>query len=154
MTEGGGPTEAEVMSLSWIAESNPEWDEDKARVVAGAPDGVFDSRYRDLPRGSLAPGEWWRVEQDGRTVGYGWLDVNWGDAEILLATDPGHRRQGVGSFALTHLEQEAAARGLRYLTNVVRPTHPEADVVRAWLVKRGFEPSPDGRLLRAVVPRP
>lgn len=139
------------MSMAWVREANPAWDENKQRIVAGAPDGVFDDRYGDLEIGALAPSEWWRVEKDGRVVGYGWLDVNWGDAEILLATDPEHRRQGVGSFILDHLSEEASTRGLRYLTNVVRPTHPDGDMVRAWLVKRGFEPSPDGRLLRAVV---
>lgn len=138
--------------MGWVREANAAWDEDKQRIVAGAPQGIFDARYGDLELGALAPAEWWHVEVDGRVVGYGWLDVNWGDAEILLATDPEHRRRGVGTFILEHLAEEAAARGLRYLTNVVRPTHPDGDVVRAWLEKRGFEASPDGRLLRAVVP--
>ena len=87
---------------------------------------VGPGRGADLEVGALAPSEWWRVEKDGRVVGYGWLDVNWGDAEILLATDPEDRRQGVGSFILDHLSEEASTRGLRYLTNVVRPTHPES----------------------------
>lgn len=138
--------------MEWIHEPNAQWDEDKARIVAGAGEGVFDTRYGELEKGSRVPAEWWHVELEGRVVGYGWLDVNWGDAEILLATDPEHRGQGVGSFILKHLEAEASKRGLRYLTNVVRPTHPDADRVRAWLEKRGFSASPDGRLLRAVVP--
>ncbi len=139
------------MALSWIAEHPATWDADKRRIVGGAAPGTFDSRYASTPIGQLVPGEWWRVEDGGRTVGYGWMDVNWGDAEILLVTDVEARGRGVGTFILSHLEQEAAARGLNYLTNIVRPTNPDAARVSAWLAARGFAPSEDGRLLRAVV---
>jgi len=140
------------MSLEWIRESGlPVWDADKKRIVAGAPAGVFDTRYGQLAAGEQVPGEWWRVEEDGETVGYGWLEVVWGDAEILLAVAPDAQGKGVGTFVLEHLEREANERGLNYLTNVVRPTHPEAGKVTAWLQKRGFKASEDGRLLRGVV---
>lgn len=138
------------MSLTWTRENGPRWDADKARIVGEAPVGIFDSRYRELREGDPVPGEWWRVEKDGETVGYGWLEVVWGDAEILLATDPSVREQGVGSFVLDHLEKEAKAQGLNYIYNQVRPTHPDADRLQAWLEKRGFKASEDGRLLRAA----
>jgi len=139
------------VSLTWIRERNPVWDEPKDRIVGGVPAGVFDSRYDTLQKGNLVPGEWWRVEdEDGRVVGYGWLDVNWGDAEILLATEPDARGKGVGTFVLRQLEGEARARGLNYLYNLVRPTHPNAEDVAAWLSRRGFSQESDGRLLRAV----
>ena len=139
------------MALEWIREQNPVWDKDKRWIVGEAPAGVFDSRYRELEDGALVPGEWWRAVQDGKTVGFGWLDVVWGDAEILLATDREARGQGVGTFILEHLEHEAHAQGLNYLTNIVRPTHPDGEAITAWLSKRGFKASEDGRLLRAVV---
>ena len=91
-----------------------------------------------------------RVEQDGAIVGYGWIDVVWGDAEILLATSPEAQRSGVGTFILDHLDEEARGMGLNYIYNMVRPTHPEAETVTAFLVKRGFESKPDGRLTRRV----
>ena len=32
----------------------------------------------------MAPGEWWRVEEEGgRVVAYGWMDVVWGDSSYL-----------------------------------------------------------------------
>lgn len=139
------------MPLLWIHESPAIWDAGKARLVGRAPKGVFDARYAQAREGDLAPGEWWRVEEDGRVIGYGWMDVTWGDAEILLATDPEARKRGVGSFILSNLEAEAHARGLNYLHNVVRATHPNAEEVSAWLRRRGFVSSDDGRLLRAVV---
>lgn len=138
------------MTLSWIRERNAVWNADKARIVGRAPAGIFDTRYGSLAEGQLVPGEWWHVEDDGRVVAYGWLDVNWGDAEILLATEHEAQGRGVGTFVLKHLELEARARGLNYMYNVVRPTHPEGEAVTAWLVKRGFETASDGRLLRAV----
>lgn len=140
------------MNLDWIRESPAKWDEDKRRIIGDAPTGIFDRRYRELAAGTLLPGEWWRVEEEGRVVGYGWLDVVWGDAEILLASDPEARGRGLGSFVLDRLEKEARSRGLNYIYNVVRPTHPNAKELSAWLEKRGFEPSEDGSLMRAVVP--
>lgn len=139
------------MALSWIHESPAKWDAAKARLIGRAPAGIFDARYADASEGDLVPGEWWRVEENGRTIGYGWLDVNWGDAEVLLATDPEARGRGVGTFILLNLEAEAFARGLNYLYNVIRPTHPEREQVAEWLAERGFVASEDGRLLRAVV---
>jgi N-acetylglutamate synthase-like GNAT family acetyltransferase len=138
------------MSLSWTRERSPIWDADKIRIVGEAKAGIFDTRYGELAEGAPVPGEWWRVERDGQAVGYGWLEVVWGDAEILLATAADARGQGVGAFALENLEREAKQRGLNYLYNVVRPTHPEAEGVTAWLTKRGFKATEDGRLLRAT----
>jgi N-acetylglutamate synthase-like GNAT family acetyltransferase len=138
------------MNLRWIRESPARWDEDKARIVGAAPPGIFDTRYRDAKPGQLVPGEWWRVEDDGRVVGYGWLDIVWGDAEILLAADPAAHRRGVGSFILERLEAEAKSHGLNYLYNVVRPTHPRAAEVTRWLEKHGFRAGEDGRLSRGV----
>ena len=140
------------MTLEWIRESPAVWDAGKARLVGGAPPGVFDDRYRQLQEGQLAPGQWWRIEEDGRVVGYGWLDVVWGDAEMLLTTDPAACGRGVGSAILDHLEREAAGLGLNHLYNVVRPTHPDGVTVTAWLKKRGFTASGDGSL-RRIVPR-
>lgn len=139
------------MALTWTHETPAHWNADKARLVGEAPAGTFDSRYRALKPGALAPGEWWRVEDGGAVVGYGWMDVgSFGDAEILLATDPKRTRKGVGTFILEHLDAEARARGLSYLTNVVRPTHPTPKETALFLEKRGFVSQDDGRLVRPV----
>jgi N-acetylglutamate synthase-like GNAT family acetyltransferase len=108
-----------------------------------------------LATGARRPGErlssdWWRVERDGRVVGYGWLDDVWGDAEILLAVEDGERRSGVGAFVLERLEEEAADRGLNYVLNVVRDTHPDAAAVTAWLQRHGFAAAEDGALRKRV----
>ena len=136
------------MPLAWIHENTPKWDAGKAAVVGGAPAGAFD--LASAHEGDLAPGEWFRVEQDGKIAGYGWMDCTWGDAEILLAVAPESHGQGVGRFILDELEKEAAARGLNYLYNAVRPSHPDRAAVTAWLMRRGFDPSGDGLLKRRV----
>lgn len=135
------------MSLEWIRERVAVWDADKLGIVGEAPTGTFDRRYRELTQGDVVPGEWWRVESDGNVVGYGWLDAVWGDAEILLATASGAEGKGVGSFIVDHLKHEAKRRGLNYLYNIVRPTHPNAAETTAWLEKRGFKAAEDGTLL-------
>lgn len=136
------------MALSWIAETPPRYDEPKQKIVGGAPKGVF--REPGYGPDDVIPGEWWRVEDDGDVVGYGWMDINWGDAEILLAVDPNAQRHGVGTWILDKLEQEARARGLNYMLNVVRPTHPDGQGISAWLEKRGFAATSDGYLRRKV----
>lgn len=139
------------MGLQWIQESPPYWDADKARIVGGAGAGIFEPSIVEHEKGSLLPDDWWRVESDGKVLGYGWMDITWGDAEILLAVDPAARGRGVGTFILERLEAEARERGLHYIYNVVRETHPLHDEVTQWLKARHFTTSEDGKLLRAVV---
>ncbi len=139
------------MGMSWIHESPAYWDADKTRIVARAGDGIFETALTQQTDGALLPNDWWRVEEDGKTVGYGWMDVTWGDAEILLAVDSEARGRGVGTFILDRLEAEARERGLHYLYNRVSDTHPQHDEVSQWLRDRRFTASEDGKLLRAIV---
>lgn len=67
-----------------------------------------------------------RPVRDGAVLGYGRLDIGWGgDAQILLAVEPTRQEEGVGSFVLARLEDEAAARGIDYVYNTIREhEHP------------------------------
>ncbi|MEZ4234963.1 MAG: GNAT family N-acetyltransferase [Myxococcota bacterium] len=109
------------------------------------------ARLRALPVGADVPGDWWRIEDDGETVGYGWMDTVWGDAEVLVAVASAARGAGVGAFAMDRLAQEADQRGLRYLHNVIPSAHPDPEGLRAWLQRRGFAPAGEGGLLRRPV---
>ncbi len=139
------------MSEDWIHENPAYWDDAKAAIVGAADPGIFDLGARAI--GDVVPGEWWRLERDGEVVAYGWMDVNWGDAEILLAVAPGARGQGLGTNVLDRLEDEARARGLNYLFNAVRPGHPDREGVTRWLTARRFAPADDGVLKRSVARR-
>ena len=134
------------MALEWIPEAPPYWNADKERVVRGAPEGSL--HLGDWSEATLLPGDWFRVEDDGSVVGYGWLDTIWGDAEISLVVSPDAQNKGVGNYILEHLAAEAKGRGLLYMFNAIPADHPNADGIRKWLEKRGFAPSEDGRLLR------
>ena len=109
-------------------------------MIGSAPAGALDVSYAD---GHALPGDWWAARTaDGAVVGYGWLDATWGgDAEILLAVDASAQHQGVGSFVLGRLEDEAARRGLNYVYNTVRDAHPQRDDVHDWLAVRGYRGS-------------
>jgi len=138
------------MARTWNRETPARWDADKASILGTSPEGVFDTHWA---AGDLIPGDWWRVEEDGRTVGYGWLDVTWGYAPVLLAVAPDMRGRGVGSWILDKLSDEAHSRGLAYMFNQIPAAHPQPDQLGAWLRARGFEPSQsDGMLLRRRVP--
>jgi N-acetylglutamate synthase-like GNAT family acetyltransferase len=139
------------MPLTWIFENPPHWDESKAAIVGPGEGTIF--HLGALAPGDMLPGEWWRVEDEGRTVGYGWMDTSWGDAEVLLAVDESARGRGVGGFILDQLEAAARARGLRYLYNVVPQKHPDPEALTRWLESRGFtRASDDQTLLRRKVP--
>jgi len=136
------------MSYAWIQESPPHWDRSKARILGEPPDVFGLGSYRD---GDMLPGEWWRVEENGTVLGYGFMDCTWGDAEILLAVDASRRSQGVGTFILERLQEEALARGVNYLYNEIRAAHPDPEGLTRWLEKRGFKSSHADRLLRRSV---
>lgn len=138
------------MPLQWTRENPALWDDEKARVLGAAPDGALP-RY-DMSAGGVAPGDWWRVEQDGATVGFGWMDTVWGEAEILLAVSPDAQGDGVGTYILEKLEEEAVMRGLHRIYNTVRPTHPQRQQVMAWLSRRGFAGGDHEVLYRVVRP--
>jgi GNAT superfamily N-acetyltransferase len=137
------------MAFSWVREHTPLWNADKQRVVGGAPSGVF-AVSASAP-GAVLPGDWWRVEDGGRVIGYGWMDYSWGDAEVLLAVDSASHSQGVGTFILDRLDQEAAARGLNYLYNVIPAQHPDKSGLKRWLLQRGFAGAKDGDLFKRTV---
>jgi GNAT superfamily N-acetyltransferase len=136
--------------LTWSHEASPTWDADKQRVIGSAPAGALDLAYAD---GAALPGDWWAARtSDGVAVGYGWLDATWGgDAEILLAVDASAQRQGVGSYVISHLEDEAAKRGLNYVYNTVRDSHPQRDDLHDWLAVRGYRGSTTDTTLRKRV---
>ena len=139
-----------MTELSWIREQDPVWDADKRRVIGGAPDGAFVIPFRD---GEPLPGEWWSVRdggRDGTVLAYGRLDIGWGgDAQILLAVEPTRQEEGVGSFVLARLEDEAAARGINYVYNTIGE-HAQRDLVHDWLLVRGFSGAVDGDLRKRV----
>lgn len=139
------------MSREWIRETPPRWDEGKSRAFGGLDPKLFGLGSPGI--GDTLGDEWWRVEDDGRVLGYGRLDSQWGDAEILVAVDPDSQRSGIGAYILDRLQAEADSRRLNYIYNVVPPEHPDAAAVTSWLQKQGFSENADGEL-RKRVPRP
>ena len=48
-------------------------------------------------------------------------------------------------------DEEAAARGLNYLYNVVPARHPDKAGLKRWLLRRGFVGAEDGELFKRTV---
>ena len=138
------------MDLIWAQEENPTWDDAKGRIIGAAPPGAFEISYA---ADESLPGDWFvATDPTGKPVGYGWLDATWGgDAEILLAVDPSLQHSGAGSFILAELEHEAARRGLNYVYNTIRETHPDREVLHDWLSIRGYKGSSTDTALRKHV---
>ncbi len=132
----------------WIREPFPVRRNDAmARILGSIPPGSLS-----LPEGDLLPGDWWRLESNGEVVGYGWMDVTWGDAQVMIAVSADHRKAGHGATIVDHLAKEAHQRGLAYLFNTIPADHPDPDGVRAFLERQGFVSSGlEKRLLRRRV---
>ena len=139
------------MTLTWTKENSPRWDEDKQRIFG--PAELAAVGLAAPSPGDPVPNEWWRVTNGNEAAGYGWLDSEWGDARITFVVAPGQRGRGVGDFILEHLEDEAAARGLNYIYNVVPDSHPDGAWIRNWLSTHGFHEASRGQLRRQVVTR-
>jgi GNAT superfamily N-acetyltransferase len=123
--------------LHWIREDAPRWDADKRRLFG--PAELAATGLTPPSPGAPVADEWWHVaDATGTVVGYGWLDSEWGDAEVTFLVAADRRGEGIGAFIVDHLEAEAAARGLNYIYNVVPATSPDPGEVTAWLVARGF----------------
>ena len=134
--------------LQWIREDAPRWDADKRRLFGEAE--LAATALNPPAPGAPVADAWWHVaDAAGVIVGYGWLDSEWGDAEVTFLVAPGRRGERVGEFIIDHLEAEAAARGLNYIYNVVPAGNPDPRWVKDWLVARGFTDG-NGGLRRCV----
>ncbi len=135
--------------MRWVKEDLPRWDADKQRMF---DDIALLSVGMDRPaQGASLADEWWHVVgDDGAIAGYGWLDSEWGDAQITFFVDRARRGDGIGEFVLDHLEDEARKRGLNYIYNVVPATHPDRPWMTGWLQSHGLEESAHGDLRRRV----
>jgi N-acetylglutamate synthase-like GNAT family acetyltransferase len=137
------------VSLHWTKEDAPRWDADKQRLFGA--DELAAVGFDEPATGAALADEWWQVtDDDGSVLGYGWLDSEWGDAEITFVVGSGNRGRGVGAFILDRLEAEAAERGLNYIYNVVPDSHPNRAWMTHWLTLHGFFPSASGELRRQV----
>jgi len=136
------------MTLAWTKENSPRWDDSKQGIFG--PDELAATGLPVLRPGEAVADEWWRVTDGAEVAGYGWLDTEWGDARITFVVAPGRRGHGVGAFILERLEDEAAARGLNYIYNVVPETHPDGAWIRNWLALHGFREASRGQLRRQV----
>jgi GNAT superfamily N-acetyltransferase len=135
--------------MEWVKEDTPRWDEDKQRLF---DDAALRAVGMDRPGdGTALADEWWRVlDDEGHVVGYGWLDSEWGDAQITFFVDPARRGGGIGEFVLDRLEDESRKRGLNYIYNVVPDSHPDRPWMTNWLKTHGLRESAHGDLRRQV----
>jgi GNAT superfamily N-acetyltransferase len=137
------------MTLTWTKEDRPRWDADKRRLF-GEAELASVGRQAAVDDAFIAD-EWWRVtDETGTLVGYGWLDLEWGDARISFLVAPAHRGHDRGDFILEQLEAEARNRGLNYIYNLVPATHPDRPWMTHWLALHGFHKSARGDLRRQV----
>ncbi len=137
------------MSFTWQKDDDPRWDADRTRLFDES--GLASVGMTRPADGAPVADEWWRAtDESGELVGYGWLDSEWGDAQISFFVAPDRRGAGVGAFILDKLEDEARRRGLNHIYNVVPDSHPDRRWMTHWLTLHGFRDSGRGELRRHV----
>ena len=97
------------MVWHWTKEDTPRWDAAKQRLFG--PEELTAVGMTAREPGEPIADEWWRVtDDDGAVAGSGWLDSEWGDAEITFLVGRDRRGAGIGGFIVDRLEDEAAGR--------------------------------------------
>ncbi len=100
--------------LHWTKEDTPRWDAAKQRLFG--PEELAATGMAAPGPGSPIADEWRHVTgDDGEVAGYGWLDSEWGDAEVTFLVGRDRRGTGIGGFIVDRLEEEAAGRGCQLL---------------------------------------
>ncbi len=128
------------MAFAWTKEDSPRWDVHKRRIFG--PAEVAAVGLTPPADDAAIADEWWRAtDESSEVVGYGWLDSEWGDAQISFLVAPGARGAGIGEFIVDRLEDEARSRGLNYIYNVVPGEHPDREWMTNWLIEKGFRDS-------------
>ena len=67
MTADATSTPSRETRWGWVADPDPQWDDDRARVLGADRDTVFPQLRRVA--GERLPGDWWAVTDGGRVVG-------------------------------------------------------------------------------------
>ncbi|GEM_PF-5388488 len=122
--------------MYWIKEDKAIWNENKARII-GSNIGSF---FLDFPvQSDILPGEWFNLtDENGEIVGYGWINVSEGDAEISVAIDGKYQGRGYGSQIIDNLYREVESLGFEEIIVVVRQENPNASDVVKWAYKNGY----------------
>ena len=125
--------------LQWIREDTPRWDADKQRLFG--PAEIAATALTPPGPGAPVADAWWHVtDAAGAVVGYGWLDSEWGDAEVTFLVDPARRGEGIGEFIVDPRDQS-------------RPRVGAGLATRARLRPRRRRPPPPRRRARRQLAR-
>lgn len=131
----------EIMPVQLEREENAVWDEPKASLF-GRPHLSERFAFGEIrPSDPLPPEQtWFKIKEDGEFRGYGWLIVNGDETEIEICVD--EPRKGVGTAALSLLEEAASDAGASTLCAVIRPSNSEAEWMVPWLESHGYSTDP------------
>ena len=143
-----GPHVSDARPAPGCPTSTPVWDADKQRIIGGAPEGAFVLPFRRRrAAGRVVVGPRRRRRRSSATAAS--TSAGAATPRSCSPSTRSARSEGVGTFVLGSLEDEALRRGLNYVYNTVRE-HSERDLVHDWLVVRGFRGAVDGDLRKRV----
>src|SRR4051794_41946302 len=87
--------EAGEAQLRWVHDEDPRWDDDRRRLFASVPEGVFGTQARRP--GEPLSSDWGRGEREGRGAGSGGRAGAWGGGGSPGAGDAWGGGPGAGA---------------------------------------------------------
>lgn len=122
--------------MCWIKEEKPLWDRNKIKII-GSNIGCFV--ISDIQEGDKLEGKWFKLtDKYGQIVGYGWIDIIGGEAEISVAVDKKYKGNGYGTQIINNLYTEIKKLGFDEVIAVVREENSNAEDVIRWVYKNGY----------------
>jgi ribosomal protein S18 acetylase RimI-like enzyme len=128
--------------MDWIQEQPALWDETKQNIL-GANKGAFDIEHTQV--GGELDGVWFKLIDNNEIIGYGWIDLAYGNPEISIAVDSHKRFSGYGNTILRNLEEKALALGFSEVECIVRRKNADAINAIKWFHRNGFVPDWPGQ---------
>lgn len=119
----------------WIKEEEPVWDSDKEDIIDCAPQGSFNMGPKS--NGTIS-GDWWKLVENKRVIGYGWISMISGDAELLIAVRKSEQHKGYGNIILENLEMEASKLKHNKVVAIIQSENINAVNIIYWLDRKGF----------------
>ena len=130
--------------LHLIKEDNPIWNLEKNRIFTSIDQGTFEYNLKELGLGIALEHEWWKLVENKKVLGFGWINYTNDDFEISFVVYDDYTGKGLGSFIINELEKLGESKGYRKILAIVKETNPNSEKIIEYLYRKGYSFYIDG----------
>lgn len=126
-----------VIIMQFIQDTEAKWNDEKKVIFDEVESGTFD--FYEVALNAPLPFEWWKIIDDnGITMGFGWINFEENDFEISFVVKNEFRKNSVGSIIVKELEELAIQRGVSHVLAIVKSSNPNSSKMIKWLYERDY----------------